>query len=125
MRELEISHRFKEKTEQVRNVQRKNELRLKEKIRPHKNHCLFEYDLETNEMRKAEFHKGDYLYRVNWVKGDERSGNFRVIIKDNCIYISAMNIENAWKHLKNRSNGSRITTKQYEERLTLPKIKKN
>ena len=81
-------------------------------IKPHKGHSLFEINLETEDIKIAEFTE----IKAEIKKLDDKTHEIRkkVIIKPNCIYISALNIQNAAKKfakkaqdLLNQSNGNK------------------
>lgn len=60
-------------------------------IKRHKGHTLFELNLKTKEIKKAVFESVDY------VVGEKNSTRLKVIENKNCIYISALNENNALK----------------------------
>jgi hypothetical protein len=72
-------------------------------IRPHKGHTLFEINYKTGEIKKAEFKKqvlniGEAIHKgVDFV-----SKKKEIEIKENCVYISALNKENAIKKFNSR-----------------------
>lgn len=70
-------------------------------IKPHKGHTLFEADLANSVIRKATIRKvdadiGPYL---NGNKHIEVALNKAVVVQPGCVYISALNIENAKRKL--------------------------
>ena len=72
---------------------------FQQRIRPRKGHTLFEYDLEKQTIVKAKYDKTDL---INWDAALLNTDNFKkeVTTKENCIYISALNLKNVNKILK-------------------------
>lgn len=66
-------------------------------IIPKKGHTCFEINMKTKEIAVAQFDDSISSYSKA-VKGDY-SIKKKIIIKENCIYISALNKMNAIKHL--------------------------
>ena len=94
---LELNNR--EKTELVKQHKIESKKRLVKTIRPHKGHDLFKVDLDSLEIDKATF---DIKPCINWY--DAVNGIYskykKLTVEANCIYISALNIENVKKVLK-------------------------
>ena len=69
------------------------------RIIPHKNHSVFEYDLDSKELKLAEF---ENIPTIKWEDAVNKNyGIYRKILKSgNCIYFSALNFKNALKVLK-------------------------
>lgn len=89
------------KIEFVKQVEVESQRILVGELKPEKGHTLFEINLKTNEIGRAEFKtKGDVNFEQA-VKGD-LSNNKEVDIKEDCFYVSALNEKNAWKKLKKR-----------------------
>lgn len=74
----------------------KEKLKLAGTIRPKKNHILFEVNLEDGTIERAEFEDPEFFY---WKKGKDSLKRKKVIMKKDCLYISALNEENAIKKL--------------------------
>lgn len=75
-------------------------------IKPHKNHILYEVNLIDQTIEQAEF---EYDLEIHWdeaIKGV--TSKKKVIQKENCLYIPAMNKRNVIKILK-RDHGIHIT----------------
>lgn len=77
--------------------EKKTSLQKVSSIRPHRGHTLFEFNFKTKELIKAEF-------ETQTVRYDPKTGgtvplNKKVIINENCIYISALNKQNAVKKI--------------------------
>lgn len=96
---MKLETQAKDKTEitkqQIKGFQRV----LTDKIKPQKNHTLFEVNLLDKTISLAEFEEIPPLEWHKAVKGD-LSLNKVVTKKENCVYISSLNKENAIKILK-------------------------
>ena len=114
MKELET--KSEDKIEIVKQQQKKQTLVLQKSIIPHENHKIFEYDQLKNILVMAEYEP--FRTEIHWF---EALANYnkktnidiynphtikktKVIQKPNCIYLSALNIENAIKALKRDYN---------------------
>lgn len=71
---------------------------VKWRINPCKGHRLYEIDMQTGDVKEAEFASVDM--ELSKLSENVRSQAVRkkVITKPNCIYISALNIKNAAKN---------------------------
>jgi hypothetical protein len=89
-------------------ISKETEQKFQEKhigsIHPHRGHSLFEINLETGTIEPAECTKTDYV--VN--KDSSGSTNKKVVMKPDCVYISALNKDNALKKLAKRDHGGRF-----------------
>lgn len=75
------------------------------RITPHENHILFEVNLLNKTIELAVFEPE--IKEIDWneaVSGNFKKRNKKVIKKDNCIYISALNLINCKKILKRDYN---------------------
>ena len=108
MRELEKKSKDKvviEKQQQKEDA----EYVLDQRIHPHKNHRLWEINVETEEVKLAEFNKDNtYKLKWSWKKSDGLQSHRSLIKNPKCVYISALNEKNALKHYKNKTNGSKF-----------------
>lgn len=86
--------------DEVYNVKQKEEERREVFVgsfRPHRGHCLFEFNPITGEIKKAETE----LLPISFFdakKGIETK-RLKVVKKEDCIYVSALNFKNAVKKL--------------------------
>jgi len=64
-------------------------------IRPHQNHSLFEYNIQSGEISLAKFTESD----IHFNGGDVGQIKKKVIIKEGFIYTSALNTKNAKKKI--------------------------
>lgn len=72
------------------------QLKLAGRIRPKKNHILFEINLEEGTIERAQFEKmEDFILG----RGKETIKKKEVIMKKGCLYVSALNEKNAIKKL--------------------------
>ena len=84
------------------------EHRLLDKIVPHNNHTLFEIELTSNKIKKAEYSNTTCVFG--------EAPKREVIVKKNCVYISALNKKNALKKFMKNENGTKDI---YNETLKL------
>ena len=104
----------KEKQETTQEKQQEYKLIFDSSIIPHENHTVFEINLDENTICRAEFEKIDYVFNVKWTKHSKLQKNGKIIKKSNCVYISALNENSAWKKFYNGVNGTKIDkTKKY------------
>jgi len=91
----------KDKIENVRQVEQKKGLKLIKKFKPQKGHTLFEVNKVTGQVVKADF-EIDNTLSFEKAKGAGLKDVVppkKVIMRENCIYISALNIKNCFKKL--------------------------
>lgn len=93
MKELEKYEKINTESEIV--VPIKKELKLIGTLKPQKGHKCFEINTITNEISEAEFYE-DYVSMFS--SSYERKKKLKV--KENCIYITALNKKNAMKKFK-------------------------
>jgi hypothetical protein len=91
----------KDKIEIVDQAEVKKGLELVKRFFPHKGHTMFEINLITGEVIKAEFIIEE---SISYNKAKENSKvpqviAKKIVMKENCKYISALNIQNAMKKL--------------------------
>jgi len=73
------------------------------RIKPKKNHTLFEFNLESKTIEIAEFDELPAISYQEALKGNIVTQK-KVTKKENCIYISALNKKNVIKILKRDYN---------------------
>jgi hypothetical protein len=101
MKELEL--KVKQSHEVGIKQQKEKKHELIGQIVPHEGHSLFELNIKTKEIKKAQFtaiEKDVYIFS----KGIKHKK--QVIVNEDCVYISALNKKNAIKHFSKNSNGS-------------------
>jgi len=89
----------KESIENLKPVEQKKQLQLIKKFKPQKGHTLFEINKVTGKVVKAEFEIEKEIHFDKAKKALVPSPNKKVIMRENCIYISALNIKNCFKKL--------------------------
>jgi hypothetical protein len=97
------------KKQQIENVvteKKQKELKQVGTIQPLEGHTLFEINTKTLEVCKAQYNKKEYL---TWEEAltIHRGGKVKkeVLVKKDCVYISALNAENALeRYLKNKGS---------------------
>lgn len=93
--------KIEDKVEIVKQTQAESQRVLVGRLKPERNHTLFEFNIDKKEVRKAEFKKEIEINFEDAQKGDISTSK-QVDIKDGCFYVSALNEKNAWKKLKQR-----------------------
>lgn len=95
MKELELIKR--ESAEIVDHV-KQNKTTLVNRILPKQGHMCFEYNALTNQLTYARFMNSN-IYLPEAMNGRVVPRR-KVMIKDNCMYVTALNFKNAIKHLE-------------------------
>lgn len=89
----------KEDIQNIKPVEQKKQLKLIKKFKPQKGHTLFEVNKVTGQVVKAKFEIEKIISFDKAKSGVVPSPNKKVIMRENCIYISALNIKNCFKKL--------------------------
>ena len=78
-------------------IPQKKQVKYLGTIKPHKGHTLYELNLKNSTITIAQFMQEKVQHKLN-----EKNLSFRkkLIINPDCIYASALNIENAKKHFR-------------------------
>ena len=84
---------FKEETYEVSKKEQEKKLNHIGTLHPHRGHVLFSINKKTFVIKKAEFEKLDAVY-------GGKSQNRKVIIEEDCIYRSKLNIKSLLKWIK-------------------------
>ena len=87
-----------DKIEIVKQTQAESQRVYLGRLKPNRNHIMFELNLETRVLSRAEFRKNETVSFLDAMVG-QVSINKEIDIKDGCYYVSAMNEENACKKL--------------------------
>jgi len=98
MRELENNP--KEKTEISIQQKKQIEKELVGVLKPHSGHSIFEIDVETLEVKYAQF--VTYTFSIG-----KNHSNKELLVRDGFAYICALNEKNALKKYLKGSNGSK------------------
>lgn len=96
MKELQEFKQDKLEVSAVKPV--KKELKLLGRLKPQKGHTCFQLNLSNGEITIAEFESVDIHYNYDHKKGD--GVRKKIIVKENCVYVTALNKTNAVKHFK-------------------------
>lgn len=96
MKEFNWIKAEKEGLKEVRNKEvQKNEYTLIGSQLPKRGHTLFSFNLKTNEIKEAQFKEKDALFTLE-------KQNRKVIVEDDCLYLSTLNKKNFIKVLKRK-----------------------
>lgn len=90
-------------TEEVRQVKVDKDKFLG-RLQPHNGHTLYEYNKVNFQLQKAKFEVQSVFITGNSKSITKSSGPKKVITKENCFYISALNPKNAIKQINKRFN---------------------
>ena len=98
----------KPSTEKLQEQQQEAKVEFDSVIYPYENHKLFEIDVATNEIRLAEFEIEPVIeFDPYWTKKKTLNKRGKVIKKEGCVYISALNKKTAIKKFSKGNNGSK------------------
>ncbi len=64
--------------------------KLLDRITPYKGHTMFEINVSTGEIIKAKYEEINVSFESKAVKK-------KILVNDNCLYVSCLNLENARK----------------------------
>lgn len=106
----ESLQREKTKLEVTQEKEAEIKLEYDSTIIPHENHTLWEIDIKTQEISKAEYEVGDYMYNPKWTKKTKLNKNLKIITNEGKVYISALTKETALKKFRKGVNGTKIDT---------------
>ena len=87
------------KAEIVQQKQQEKQTVLVNSIRPHSGHKCFEYNRETGEIKLAEFEEIAVSFEA--AARGEIAPKKKILMKENCVYITALNKKNALRKLNN------------------------
>lgn len=99
----EIKLQEKEVIENVKQVNVTKRHELLGSVKPQKNHILFQYNWETEELTRASFTELEPLKFEDAVSGASKKRR-TVVIEPGCTYASALNEKNALKKIMARKN---------------------
>lgn len=87
----------KEEVQNVRQAEVPKKLEFLGRLKPQKNHILFEFNYKTGEIKPASFR----IEAVNFTdaKLGEITHKKKIIVNENCTYVPALNVKNAFKRL--------------------------
>lgn len=90
----EVQQIEKDNIQIVKQVQVKKQTKLQRRIIPGDGHQVFEFNIETNELRKAQF-----VVESNVDLNKKGRVSKKVSMKDGCIYVTSLNAKNAIRKL--------------------------
>ena len=106
----------KDRIEVTKEQQQETRIEFDTRIVSQRGHTVFEIEVSTMDIRKAEFEETDLVYDAKFTKGRVLHVERKIIKKDGCVYVSALNKKNAWKKYNKGENGSAIDfNKEYIE----------
>lgn len=98
----ETESKISDKIEIIKLTKIKTEEKFVKSFRPHKGHTMFEVNVKTGDVKKAEFERTELSYEKA-LKNDF-SEKKKIVMQPDCIYVSALNIQNAMKKIGVRMN---------------------
>jgi hypothetical protein len=96
----ELQKKESDKIENVKQTKQETQFNKIGSLKPKKNHKLFEINISEKTIVLAEFQKLDTAIKWEYAVKGLISVNKKVMIKENCLYISAMNKKNVIKILR-------------------------
>lgn len=87
----------KDRVADERQQQVKFQKKLIGQLKPHPGHKAFEYNLETNCLTVADT-KVSHLFGA-WINPKVPGKKQEIQVKENCVYLTALNLKNAKKKL--------------------------
>jgi hypothetical protein len=102
MRELKAHLKEEIKVQANKQQQKEDQINFFGRIKPKRGQSIFEINTKTGEILQAKFINTTVNY-VQAVKGDF-SGLNEVLVKEDCIYIPAINEANALRKFKQNPN---------------------
>jgi hypothetical protein len=119
MKELNTHNKLKDKIEvnARKNNQQEAELVLTGKITPENGHILFEINTITMACNPAKF---NHKKNISFIKAKEKdySGINDLIVQSDCVYIPALNKQNALRKFRDNPNQSAYYKKEALLNLT-------
>lgn len=89
--------------------EKRNELKHIRRVIPHEGHTLFEINESTGEIEEAEFDIENNYHLIvgsGWKKKNAKVSR-KLIVKQGCVYVSALNKKNAWKNYQRGKLGGK------------------
>ena len=106
----------KVKIEQSKEQEQEARIEFDTRIIPHQGHTVFEINIDTLDIVKAEFEETDLIFDPKYTKGRMLNVERKIIKKEGFVYVSALNKKNAIKNYRKGCNGSSIDfNKEYLE----------
>lgn len=95
MKEIEL--KIKDEVKIVKEVKQEKQTVLINSIKPYEGHKCFEYNTVSNVLRLAEFMEVAVSFEA--AQRGEIATNRKVMTKEDCVYLTALNEKNAIKRL--------------------------
>ena len=97
MKELGVNTESKDQIKNVRQKEVEKQQKQVGQLKPHKGHTVFEYNVLTGELVPAVIE--DVISVQKHHKDLPPTKHRKIIVKEGCVYVSALNIKNAVKKL--------------------------
>jgi len=94
----EIEQQASDKIEILKQQKQEKKTVFKNRIMPHEGHKCFEYNTVTNTLKYAEFTEQAIDFMA--AKRGEIAAKRKVIVKENCVYFTVLNLKNAIKKIR-------------------------
>ena len=94
---MSIEQNLKEKTEvvEIAEEEKATELKYVGTLKPKRNHRVYEINITTLSIKEAEFEtQSDFVMKNGKIVDGMKK---KIVVNDGCVYVSAMNAENAIK----------------------------
>lgn len=95
----ELNNQTIDKIEIQAEQQQRKEIKLIGQLKKIAGLTLFEYNTTTKEVKPATYSKVDYKLESLSEKPEEMQVNYKVLIREECMYIQALNKKNALKKI--------------------------
>ncbi len=69
----------------------------------HKGHTIYEFDKTTGKLNEAEFESSDITFNADPTK---RHTTHKLVMRKDCLYVSALNMKNAFRKLNKHIKGN-------------------
>lgn len=95
---MKLKKEEKDRIHITQQQEKETRVQFLKRITPHENHTLWEINLDTLKIKKAEFNM-QQAYRLdwNWQKGKNLSAKRSLVVNKNCVYISSLSKKTAFK----------------------------
>lgn len=90
----------------VKQVEQKKQRARVGTIHPHEGHSIYEHNHNTKELKKATFKDAAISFTQN--KNQPKIERKIIEVKENCFYLSSLNLKNAAKKIHKRFNGAYV-----------------
>ncbi len=98
MKETQLQSKEEIKLHAEKQIEKQTKLVFR--MRPHYGHKCWQYNRDTQELSLAEFESQAIDFKA--AANGEVALKRKIVVKDNCIYVTALNKKNALKHVNNQ-----------------------